>query len=546
MAHKVLVIGLDGATWRVINQLISQGELPTLQRIIANGSSGTLTTIVPPLTPPAWVSSVTGVNPGKHNIYDFISHSNYKSSFVNATNMRAEPIWRILSRAGLRYVVINVPVTFPPDRNDNGVMISGMDAPSEKYQYTYPDSVKKKLDAIGYRIDCGGPTNFQGNSKRYLDVVLDTIDRRERVALDLMRSVSWDFFMVVETASDRVQHFYWKYFDTTYPNYDSSFRSRELDIIPVVYQRLDTMLDRLISTNDGNVNVFIISDHGFGPRTTDVYINNYLITSDFLSMKKVKVRSGFRRVILNVASIPIKLKIPLDFLIRFAPPSVINPFLLGGRFSLEDVDWSATKAIFLSYTGRSFLVNLKGREPQGIVDQKDYDRVRDDIILNIKNLTDPATGRKVVRSVYKKEEICKGNFVNNAPDLVLEMEDGYCAKDGLGNTIFTSPKAVLLSETGDHQPEGIILAYGPDVAQGRKIENASILDIVPTVLCLMNRPLPDYLDGKVLSDTLNETFRNSGKIIYEKNISEKDRIRSALAGLRSSAFGGKLGDGDKG
>ncbi len=264
---KVLVIGLDGATFDVIKPMIKEGKLPNIAKLMKNGAYGELQSTIPPFTPIAWTSMITGKNAGKHGIMNFRRLTkDHKIEYLNGGSIKEKTIFEIASEAGLKCVVMNVPMTYPP-KKINGVWISGMDAPPNSV-YTYPKELTEKLNKQGYRVDLDFGLEYSENKRRYLLDLVEMKKSREKAALELLKE-GWDMAMVVFVLTDRVQHMFW------------SSKSN----IGEAYEEVDKSVGKLLGACP-EANVLLVSDHGAGPIHSGVSLNSYLKKEGYLVFKE--------------------------------------------------------------------------------------------------------------------------------------------------------------------------------------------------------------------------------------------------------------------
>ena len=510
--NKVLVIGLDGATFDLIKPWAASGYLPTFSRLMHEGAHGTLRSTMPPMTAPAWTSFATGTNPGKHRLYDWIAREpdSYRFSPVTALDGTAPTLYTLLSQAGRRVCTLNVPMTYPP-APVNGVMVSGMPAPSTQNTITYPaDLLGEILQAVGDYVLYPDPGQAYSDSgvDAFLDRLYHTTDIRIRTFDYLREREVWDFAMLVFNGTDTISHALWKYMDREHPLHDPSRYAKYGAAIRDYYQFVDNYLARIAATLDDDTTLVIMSDHGFGPFHKFIHVNNWLMQQGLM-----RVRPGLRS----------RLKANL-FHLGFAPMNVYNLLMQLGLgalkrevvrgqgqgllktlfLSFEDVDWSQTQAYSLGNIGQIY-VNLAGREPLGRVKPgAEYEQVRENIIARLWELRDPQTGEVVVESVHRREEVYSGDQVEYAPDILfLPRRLEYF---GFGEYEFGSHKIIEAMKrgiSGTHRMNGVFLAYGRAVQPGVQIKDAHIVDLAPTILHLMGEPVPEHMDGGVLHEMLH-------------------------------------------
>jgi predicted AlkP superfamily phosphohydrolase/phosphomutase len=452
---RVLVIGLDGATFDVIDPMLKEGKLPHLAKLIDRGSSGVLESILPPISPPSWTTATTGVNPGKHNIYDFFhySKSTGQALLTSSRERRAKPIWKVLNGQGKRTGMINIPMTFPPD-SVSGFMISGFPFGEATTGFTYPADLEPKLGL--YPLDPFGEGLRPGLEELLLKRFKLGFERQAAVAKDLLDDEKWDLFWVVFTGTDKVQHFYWKFADPSLPGHDPLLAEKLGSTIRDFWLRVDEVVGELVEIAGPETDVFVISDHGFSPIVKELRLENWLREEGYVHFPKGDSKD-----------------VQVD---AFAP----GPFAGLVR------------------------VNRKGRDHGGIVETKDdYDRVREEIRSKLQKLRDPDTGDPFVERIYNREELFHGPYVENAPDLVfVEKKTRFVARGGPGIPgVFGSPS---YSFSGFHRPEGVLIAAGPHIRRHSERGTFSILDVTPTLLWILDATAPKDLDGHVMAPLVGE------------------------------------------
>ncbi|MFA5785059.1 MAG: alkaline phosphatase family protein, partial [Phycisphaerae bacterium] len=292
---KTIVIGFDGATPQLIKKWSQQGKLPNFSKILSDGVYGDLETTIPPLTPCAWSSFMTGKNPGKHGIYDFFYLDKQHEIKINTSNSRsAKDIWEILSENDFKCFVFNVPFTYPP-KKIKGLMVTDFTTPSTDSEFTYPVSLRetilKKYTGFAFSEKSKYAENYKAR-RDFRNDVFNLADLRFKIANDLIKENECDFYMVTFMIADHIQHWYWKFMDREHPDYikDDNFEKT----IENAYIKLDSFLGELMKTFSGH-NIFIMSDHGSGPYYQDVTLNNWLMDQGYLCMKKNQ--SAFKNVL---------------------------------------------------------------------------------------------------------------------------------------------------------------------------------------------------------------------------------------------------------
>lgn len=540
--HKLLVIGMDGAPYPLIKKWAAEGQLPNLARLIERGSFGVLRSTIPVHSPTAWTSFITGLNPGQHGVFDFVRRlpGSYKLGVVRADQYPGASIWRLLSEQGRQVGVMNVPMTYPPEPV-NGFLVSGLGTPDSS-RYSYPPELQEDLEADGYKVN----KKFffvRDRQDEWLDDINAMTDKRGETAVRLLQEKPWDFFMVVFRNSDEICHFYWHHMDESHPEHDPSAPMRYRTAILDLYRRIDCWIGELVSAAGDDVNVVVMSDHGAGPLYRDVFLNEWLWQEGWLTMREAAMtgrgwlhamqRLGLTRA--RISDTLTRLDMHwLETMIKRALGDRIYVLPRDERPEFHNaIDWSKTKAYSFGYYGQIF-INLKDREPEGIVPSEEYEALRDEIARRMMALVNPEDGLPVVDRVYKKEELYHGRYLADAPDLLAIMRGlTYITRKGYE---FAGERGVLFrepytDETGGHRLEGILIAAGPDIRAGALPERP-IVDLTPTLLQLQDCPAPDYMDGEPIDMMLTDTFLASHPLAV---VPAEIRDREEMAGSWSTA-----------
>ena len=528
---KILIVGVDGGTFSLIVPWVEAGELPNFARLMNGGAWGNLDSTIPPITPPAWTSFMTGKNPGKHGLYHFISprFGTYEFVYSNANTRKSRTIWRILSDSGIKVGVVNVPMTFPPEKID-GFMISGLDTPDEKSQFIYPISVRDELDKQfgGVRLEARHLEFMRSDEKR--DAVLKQMagleDHRTQLATYLIRNFPVDVFMLVFCSVDQIQHYFWHYMDTGHYRYDSGGAQRYGDAILKAYRKIDEKVGELLEAVSKDTITILMSDHGAGPSSdTVVHLNQYLSEIGVLQFKESRrgslVDAVVRRldVFLRRTLTP-KQKAKVASLL----PAIRNRWEQR-LVSLSSIDWSKTKAfayeVLPTYT--NVWVNLKGRFPQGVIDPGDeYGQLIDFLMERLYELKDPETEKRIVKKIYKKDEVYTGPCSGMAPDLLISWweDDGLSVRPSLpvpgGKAVRRLGKGLdkLINWTGTHRSRGIFLLHGSPFKNVHIPDGTNIVDLAPTLLYLLGCPIPNDMDGNFIKAGFKEAYLESHPITY--------------------------------
>ncbi len=530
MTPRLLVMGLDGATPELLFSWAEKGLLPHLKRLMDRGAWGPLASTFPPMTLPAWSSFLTGVNPGRHGIFDFVVRrpGSYRVEFVNSTFRTSPTFFRTLSDAGRRVASLGVPTTYPPEAI-NGVMVGGFDSPVATgidASFCYPRAFYGEIRRVigDFRFaDFQEIDISEGWHQKARESLLDTISRKEKLAHHLIGREPWDCLMVLFGESDTASHHFWWLMDPASPRHDPG-KARQLgDTILTVYQRLDRAVGSLWETG-AFTHILLVSDHGFGGAGDRViYLNRWLAQQGFLSFKGGSQGGshgvGARSSLGEKVKKQVLDRVPAAYhevLFRRAPSWLRSVVETSSRYGGLDLARTQVFSDEMNYAP-SLWLNLRGRDPEGTVDggeaQEALLKRLEERLLAWK---DPFDGGQVVEKVHRREDLFSGPAVSRAADLYLELRipDGYtytCLPSGgpgepvrrIGKEESAGGKGVGMN--GSHRDQGIWLLAGSGV-RFMPCHPAAISDLAPTLMSLLGVGSGVQPDGKVLSEVFeNET-----------------------------------------
>lgn len=480
--RRVLVIGLDSGDPYLVFEKWRE-DLPVLGQLREQGAYGELESCIPCITVPAWTCMMSSKDPGRLGFYGFRNRADYsydKLSIATNAAVQEDRVWDILSREGKSVVVVGVPQTYPV-RPVNGCLVSSFLAPSIDSDYTYPGELKQEIaEVVGeYLLDV---RNFRTEDKdRLLRQIYEMTEKRFRLVRHFLKTKPWDFFMFVEMGVDRIHHGFWKYMDPEHPKYPGA--SPYQNAIRDYYRYVDWEIGTVLELLDEDTLVLVVSDHGAKRMEGGICINEWLQQEGYLALKQV----------------------PQE-------PQGLEP---------EMVDWSRTQAWGDGgYYARLFM-NVRGREPQGVIDPVDYERCRDELKACLEALTDPH-GRPIGTRVFKPQEIyseCR----NVPPDLIVYLGDLCWRSVGTvgGGQIYVSE-----NDTGpddaNHAQQGLLIVSDPRRYWGGQVwEGWHLLDIAPLVLQALGIEVPPDMQG-----------RRSGEVVGGVYTAEEERtIQQRLAEL---------------
>lgn len=468
---KALLIGLDGATFDLLMPWIRKGKLPFLRKLISEGVYGDLESTVPTISAAAWASLVTGKNPGKHGVFDFVTS---EGRIINSTCVKSQKLWGVLSEYGLNCCVVNVPVTYPPDKI-KGYMISSFLTPPGRKDFVFPPSLIETLTENKYKIDIefekygmipeGVERRLEDFRWNMLQGIYDTLKRRCNTVLDLIGKRKWDFLMVVFRETDLIQHLFWD----------------EMDVMLRFYQSLDDCTNAIVDHfrisccgKKDDVLLLLLSDHGFGKDCEKIFnVRAWLASQGRIFNESLLPRiykKAYKKLAETCKWVTIhKSSRKLNSIIS------ISSFQLKLKIGMHGIYISKLK------------FNTK----------RAYIEFRDALIDKLRAVKDPETGNRVFLGVWKREDVFEGPYLHQLPDVVYRTRPQYIAQDKEGTDLFQDHKGL----PGGHisHPKGILIASGSLTRRGEKVENAHIYDIMPTILHFFSLPVSKDLDGKVLS-----------------------------------------------
>jgi predicted AlkP superfamily phosphohydrolase/phosphomutase len=491
---KLVALGIDGAPWELIDRFTETGSIPNIARLIETGVSAELLSTVPPVTAPAWKCYSTGKNPGKLGAYwwTVVDFKGRRISFTNSTDFRSKDYWDYAAEAGRFCIQVNMPMTYPPPSQFNGLFVSGVPG-LENDPYTCPPGLKRELERrYGWRVT-PRYDSFEVNPEGFLESVADLINTRFDFVEDNVARA--DLVHLTVFYIDDIQHYTWRQM--------KEGRGKHKDAIEDLWSLVDGRIGRLRGKIGEDHHFVINSDHGFTDFLGSFYINEWL-RPGYLKVKEVSERSQ-RSLGKRMYDLTQRLRVQ-GLVRRFMSEKRRKRFqdrmqeetLEGAAF----FDWDGTK-VYGSAEGPIYI------NRDMLADEAEYEALRDQLVADLEAYTVPGTDRRVFERVYRKEEIYHGPFVDRAPDLVALPNLGYeiSGQVSEGGTVWVEGGNVHNQWSGIHRMEGILVLNGPEVREGVRLDQARIYDVAPTILALMGLPIPDDVDGKVLVEAMREPDR---------------------------------------
>lgn len=489
---RVLIFGIDGATWKIISPLIEQGTLQNFRRMIVEGASGNLFCPDPVLSPVAWTTLATGVPKEIHGISDFGGKDEEgNETLYNSKNVNTNTLWEIVEGNGRNAVVINWPYTWPVNEKLGSTVVPGIAyVPGRKVIVHPKEGLALK---IRQAVFTAKGKFLRGLLKKRFPEGLDEQDfPLPPIVRHFFKADEWDFFGVCWQSANVIQHNHWKHFEPQFFGVSKQEAEKFVDKIPAAYIALDNFLGEILKGAGENTTIIVLSDHGFG-------------RSDFHAYSKIRPSLFFRwNIFLQKLG-----------LLDFFPPDY-NPVVHVN----QEIDWQKTKAYFKNDFENGVCgvsINLAGREEHGIVSQKDFAQEKKKIIPLLESAVFPATGQKIFSSVRENPNPGKG-----APDIIAELEPGLpdceasIKEDFLCGEVSVEGKSLgkcfstKIRWTANHSNKGIFIIRGKGVKKGFKADFKN-MDIAPTALYCMGLAIPTYFQGKVL-DVFSEEWLASNPV----------------------------------
>jgi predicted AlkP superfamily phosphohydrolase/phosphomutase len=488
--NKAVLIGLDGATFSILDPLMAEGHMPFLKDFVNKGFRANLLSTANPLTPPAWVSMVTGRSPGNHGVFDFIRSEERQGTIYftlfNASDIRCETIWSMASRGGRKVIHLNFPMMAPPEPI-NGLVIPSMVQWRHLKSNIYPKSLYDTIAAIpDFQADQWALTYWEANEamreralfpKEETEWVEKNLNRDKQwfvILRHLMKNDPADLTAIVFDGVDKLLHPYWRLVDPNCrPEKLLAGEQRMRECTLNYFQQLDAYIREIVALAGDEAHLMLASDHGFGPARYVFHINVLLEQWGYLSWRQ------------EVGHAKVKKH--------------------NHEWSFASLDWSKTTA----YVGTPSSNGIRIRLPEA--ESHNYLAFRERLTEQLLNFKDPATGEQIVTRVSPREEAFPGAALEQAPDLTLTLSD-----HSFVSVINEKPIVLQRPEiNGTHRPEGILIIGGPGVKPGANLEPYAILDIAPTILSCLGLPIPPELEGKVMVEAFAEHYLQARRLSGE-------------------------------
>ena len=494
---KVLFVGLDGATFSLLLPLIDEGCMPFLGKLISEGFSSDLLSTPVPLTPPGWISTVTGMMPENHGIFDFLRPQYTPNGVILKVNdsrdLRAKTLWSYVSQQGKRITSLNFYGMSPPPPVD-GYLISGFIPWKHLRSATYPSSffdTLKSLPNVNLRklgMDIGEEKKcIQGLPESEYEEWIDLQATRDLAWTNLLKYLietdPTELTSIVYDGTDKIQHLFWRYLDPKYvkATLTSAWHQHIRDMCIQYYTQVDQSLRELYEASGPGTSMVITSDHGFGATDEVVYINEFLHRNGYLSWSDDTVLQD-------------NTKLTAD---RIKDHTLM-------------IDWTKTLAYSLTPSSNAIYINRKSDDnPHGVPD-KDYNSFCLELQQKLLSYQHGNDCTPVFTKVELNQRRLSGTSdFEHAPDIILGLRDGGFV------SILRSSEVVRKRQLidGTHRPNGIFIGHGPMFKQKKLAEPLSIYDVTPIILYLLKLQIPAGLDGKVPTEIFDDTYLTANPVI---------------------------------
>jgi predicted AlkP superfamily phosphohydrolase/phosphomutase len=507
--NPTVLIGLDGATFSVLDPLMDDGHMPFLNEFSRNGFRADLRSTPNPLTPPAWTSMITGRNPGNHGIYDFVRWEEREGTvyftLYNSSDILCETIWSIASRAKQKVIHLNFPIMAPP-QPINGLLIPSMVQWRHLRRNVYPQSLVETLKSIPeFNADDWGLTYWEAN-EAMRERALFPKEEKEWVTRHIRRDYQWQvilkYFMQNEPADltaivfdgpDKLQHLCWRLIDPDFRQdklLDWEIRMR--DYVIEYFRSVDNYIREIVNLAGDNANVLIASDHGFGPTRYIFHVNKLLEQFGYLAWRDQQNEKARQS---------------------------------SHEWSFANLDWTKTTAYVGTPSSNGICIRAAGEPGENKMKTSEYHSFRDKLTRQLLDYTDPQTGEQIITNVLAREEVYSGPALEKAPDLLLTLSDqSFVSVVNEEPVVLKRPKI-----NGTHRPEGIFILGGPAVRSAESGNELSILDVAPTVLYSLGLPIPSKFEGCATQQAFTEDYLRHHPVV----ISEDDTIRESATSSKT-------------
>jgi len=500
---RVLCLGMDGADYGLVGELLEQRRLPTLAGIVRDGAYGPLRSTVPAATPTAWSSFLTGLNPARHGIFNFSTNANRAPSRLESARSRSGvPLWRTLGAAGVRSAFVTVPFTYPAEEMD-GIIVSGYGGPPEPQIVPASAAAAIRARHPGL-VTAHHPMRerWWEDFDRYARLLVEHVGQIESVCEQCFELEPDLGVLVVDFMStDFAGHLGYARLDPKHPAHDPANSGDEL---VQVYEAVDAACGRLIDAARERFGeeptVLMMSDHGMKPMYWVFHLNRWLEQHGYLRYRARSLQRAKGTRLRSLAGVDQRLARTSGLYTRVADAIPLIPGTAADR-AFADIDFPRTRAYSFATGGQVYLGESSGASADPALAER--------IATELEAERHPETGEQLLR-VLRKPDIYHGPHLDRAPDLIVLSIDERIHVDSLRRR---GTPAMEVHDTldpenaygysGHHGIDGILGARGPGIRPGSVPEGSGIVQMAATILRLHGIEA-DGLDGAPIDAILAE------------------------------------------
>lgn len=499
-ATQAFVLGLDGVPYDLLTDLVTEEQFPNLYRVLNEGVAGPLRSTTPAVTPVAWPSIASGVWPDKHGVYSFQKlTSDYTQRMYTNADVNQPALWEVVSPS----VACNVPVTYPATEID-GTLVAGTMTPTMDDEYTAPPGVSDEIaDSVpDHRISLRWG-DYLDDREAFVEEIGTLVESRRHLLEFLeTRQDDWRLFFFTVMTPDRLQHLVW-----------------DEAVLEAHYRRVDALVGDVLSIVESeDANLFVVSDHGFGPVSKTVCVNHLLESNGYLERRTTGTRTLLEELGVTKSTLEDalnRLGIDVHDLVKNHLPRPLVDRLASsvpGSHTVYDIDPAETKAVV--HGMGNVYVTSTDRFEEGAVPPEEVDSVKRELERLFTSFTDPETGKQPLE-VYDGDAVFPTD--PDSPDLVVEAASEYTLSTSLTSTALKEPE-----EDADHRKHGVFAAWGPDVRSDASLRGLSVVDVAPTVLHSLGNPIPARADGRVVDELFAPGSAPDRRSVTEQEYSRDD------------------------
>ncbi|KXB07193.1 hypothetical protein AKJ52_00770 [candidate division MSBL1 archaeon SCGC-AAA382C18] len=492
MVNDLLLLGVDGGSLKIVKEMVEEGELPTFEMLLENGVYGALESTIPPITKPAWPSMFTGLNPASLGAVDHLTLDEKYEEVLKSPDWRGQFFWDFLNEEGIKTGIVNPP-RVGKVYELNGFMVSGLTEKGDVFPKDF--QIDQNVKPLG---------EAKSNSQR-ISLLLENLEEKKNILLSLIPK-DWNMLLFVINETDYVSHF-----------------ADDWRPVREVYRKVDELLSEVLDEIH-ECNLLMASDHGIKKIRKRVYVNEMLKQMNLLR----KSEGSAEKLLPKIVELSRKI-LGKGFL-----QTVSNslPFVKGwevkSMMSLGNIDMQNTQMFGYGMRAGSYArlwINSEEKFTDGIVKKRDVESVKKKFREKATNLD---SSEDFIEKIYKGPEVYAGKTERWIPDLIVKLSKDCVEDYKLAGNIASDEKGFA------HDLHGIFMGYGPDIDSHREVENPKIYDIAPTILHALETPVPNSMEGRVLTEIFEKgTEPYTREIKYRKEIEkEREKVRKEIESLK--------------